>query len=305
MYRYKNIMVSLGLDEHDEKLIRYAGFISRMAKSHEVSFVYVSDSFDIPDEIKRIYPEIVSPKGTAAENRMKDLVGQYFEGDDHTRIRFRALEGPQLGTLISCTREYDIDLLIVGHQADEPAANNSLSEKLARKAFCSVLIIPENARVNLDKILVAVDFSDQSRSALEVGCAFARAAGLDDIHILNTYRIPKGYYKTGKSLEEFDGIMLENAKSKLRALLPRADLQSVGIKPYFKRTRNVVDGIRNFSDKLDADLIIVGSRGRSGDIAAILLGSITEGLIRDLRRPLLAVKEKGEGLNILEALSTE
>ena len=56
---------------------------------------------------------------------------------------------------------------------------------------------------------------------------------------------------------------------------------------------------------MGAHLIVVGARGRSGDIAAILLGSITEGLIRKLDRPLLAVKEKGEGLNILEAITSE
>ncbi|MBT8371187.1 MAG: universal stress protein [Deltaproteobacteria bacterium] len=59
------------------------------------------------------------------------------------------------------------------------------------------------------------------------------------------------------------------------------------------------------SDQINASLLVVGARGRSGDISAILLGSITEGLIRNLNRPLLAVKNKGEGLNILDALWTE
>lgn len=304
MYRYKKIMVHLNLDEHDESLIRYAGMVSRMAESHEVCFVHVADTFHIPDEIKKIYPELSSPADEAAETRMKKMVSQHFTGDSKTQIAFRALEGSVLGVLISSSKKADIDLLIVGESPDK-TSSLSLPEKLARKAFCSVLILPRNRQVVLKKVLVAVDFSDHCLNALDVGSAFAKAAGLKHIYILNTYRIPSGYYKTGKSYEEFAEIMLENAKSRLKQLLPRADLKSIGIKPFFKKNDNAVEGILRFSDEINADLIVVGARGRSGEIAAVLLGSITEGLIRDLKRPLLAVKEKGEGLNILEALSSE
>lgn len=305
MYRYKKLMICLNLDEHDRYLVKYAGFISRMARSEEVRFVYVSDTFDIPDDIKKIYPQLASPTEAAVEERMKSVVGEYFNGHEGARVSFKALEGPLLGMLVSCTRDYDMDLLIAGHHPNEAAAGNSLSEKLARKAFCSVLIIPRETRVYFDKILAAVDFSNHSFNTLDVGSAFAKAAGLDTLHILNTFKVPKGYYKTGKTYEEFADVMLNNAKSKLRRLLPKADLKSVGVKPHFKNSANVVQGIQQAADEIDAGLVVVGARGRSGDISAILLGSITEGLIRNLNRPLLAVKEKGEGLNILEALISE
>ena len=305
MYRYKKLMVCLNLDEHDRYLVKYAGFISRMAKSEEVLFVYVSDSFDIPEEIKKIYPQLDAPAEEMVETQMQEIVEAHFKGNENTTVTFKALEGPQLGMLVSCTKDFDIDLLIVGHDPDDPAAVNWLPEKLARKAFCSVLVIPSNTTVYFDKILVPVDFSDHSLNALDVGSAFAKAASLEHIHILNNYKVPTGHHKTGKTYEEFADIMLENAKSKLRLALSKADLKSVGIKPFFKNNKNVIKGIRTFSEKLGDTLIVVGARGRSGDIAAILLGSITEGLIRTTRKPLLAVKEKGQGLNILDALTLE
>lgn len=305
MYRYKKIMVHLNLDDHDETLIRHAGFIAGMAESEEVCFVHVSDTLSIPEEIKKIYPELASPLDEAVEKRMKEAVQTHFKGDEKTQTTFKVYEGSLLGILVSCSKKYDIDLMITGHSEDETSSMYALSEKLARKAFCSVLIIPRNKKALLEKIVVAVDFSDQSLNALDVGSAFAKAAGLGHIYILNTYKVPKGFFKTGKSYEDFADIMLENAKSKLKALLPKANLKSVGIKPHFRQIDNVVKGIERFSDDIEADLIVVGARGRSGDIAAILLGSVTEGLIRNLKRPLLAVKEKGEGLNILEALSSE
>lgn len=305
MYRYKKIMVGLNLDDHDENLIQYAGILSKMAKSEEIHFVYISDTFDIPDEIKKIYPQMAAPVETAIEKRMKQIVEQHFTGHEDSKLIFRPLEGPQLGLLISYTKKHDVDLLIIGHQTGSGVSNNTLSEKLARKAFCSVMIVPRGLKALLGEILVAVDFSDHSLNALDVGSAFAKAAGLDHIHILNTYKVPTEHHRTGKTYEEFADIMLENAKSKLRASLSKVDLKSIGIKPYFKKSDDIVKGIQTFSVNMGAHLIVVGARGRTGDIAAILLGSITEGLIRKLDRPLLAVKEKGEGLNILEAITSE
>lgn len=303
MYRYKKLMVCLNLDEYDRHLIEYSGFISRMTGSEEALFVYVYDSFDIPEDIRKIYPQLDAPPESMVEKQMHKSVDEHFNGHDDTAVRFKAMEGFQLGMLISCTKEYDIDLLIVGHHPDDPAAVNWLPEKLARKAFCSVLVIPNNAAVFFDKILVAVDFSDHSLNALDVGSAFAKAANLDHIYILNNYQVPAKHQKTGKTYEEFADIMRENAKSNLRLALSKVDLKSVGIKPFFKQDKDVVGSIRKFSEHLGASLIIVGARGRSGNIAEILLGSITEGLIRTTDKPLLAVKKKGQGLNILEAFT--
>ncbi len=304
MYRYKKLMVNLNLDENDINLMAYAGFISQMAKSEEIHFVYVADTFDVPDEIKKIYPQLASPVNDAAEERIKELVEQHFKGYGESRLIFKVMEGPPLGRLVSFTKKYDIDLLIVSHHKSSSGSNGYLSEKLTRKAFCSVLMVPWHTRLNLEKILVAVDFSEHSINALDIGSAFAKGVEANEIYILNNFRIPKGYYKTGKSYEDFADVMYENATTKFNSILPKVDLKGVGIKPYFKRTNNIVQGIHSFAETIDAGLIVVGARGRSGDISAILLGSITEGLIRNLTRPLLAVKNKGEGLNIIEALSS-
>lgn len=305
MYRYKKLMVCLNLDEYDRYLVKYSGFISRMTKSEEALFVYVYNSFDINEEIRKIYPQLDSPPEAMVKKQMQKIVDEHFNGYEDSAVSFKSMEGPQLGMLISCTKNYDIDLLIVGHHTDDSADLNWLPEKLARKAFCSVLVIPSNTTAYFDKILVAADFSDYSLNALDVGSAFAKAANLDHLYILNNYQVPAGHHKTGKTYEEFADIMLENAKSRLRLALSKVDLKSMNIKPVFKKDKNVVRSIRNFSESLGNALIVVGARGRSGNIAAILLGSITEGLIRTAHKPLLAVKEKGQGLNILEAFTSQ
>jgi nucleotide-binding universal stress UspA family protein len=48
-------------------------------------------------------------------------------------------------------------------------------------------------------------------------------------------------------------------------------------------------------------LVAVGARGRTA-AAALLLGSVTEQLIRSTEIPLIAVKKKGTGMGLLDAL---
>lgn len=50
-----------------------------------------------------------------------------------------------------------------------------------------------------------------------------------------------------------------------------------------------VDEIVAYADTIDADLIVVGSRGH-GALASAVLGSVSRGILREARRPVLVVR---------------
>ena len=59
------------------------------------------------------------------------------------------------------------------------------------------------------------------------------------------------------------------------------------------RFQNPYEGIQKYADKINADLIVMGSKGHS-DFEEILIGSNTEKVVRTSSRPVIVVKKDDE-----------
>jgi nucleotide-binding universal stress UspA family protein len=183
----------------------------------------------------------------------------------------------------------------------KPTASGTLFEKLAREAPCSLLFIPEGTGPQFTNILVPTDFSENSMDAMEVAVGLASVSGTPEIHCLHVYDVPIGYYKTGKSYEEFAEIMKGHAEKNYQEFIKKVDLRGITATPIFKLEEKEYRGIEEVIEEHGIDLLIVGARGRKAG-AGVLLGSVTEHLIQTTTIPLLAVKKKGTGMSLLDAL---
>ena len=231
---------------------------------------------------------------------MEEIVSKHFDGYPDTQLEYVVAEGSPLIELLRRAKEYDIDLIVM-RKRREPTASGTLFEKLARKAPCSVLFVPEGSKAWFTEILVPVDFSENSMDAMEVAVALALAAGLKEIHCLHVYSVPLGYYKTGKSHEEFAEIMKGHAEKNLQEFMKKVDLKGLTATPIFKLEKREHKGIKQVIKEHEIYLLVIGARGRRAG-AGVMLGSVTEHLIRTTTIPLLAVKRKGTGMGLLEAL---
>ncbi|WP_439129717.1 universal stress protein, partial [Polaribacter sp.] len=59
---------------------------------------------------------------------------------------------------------------------------------------------------------------------------------------------------------------------------------------YFIKLNTPFDGIQKYADKIDADLIVMGSKGHS-EFEEIMIGSNTEKIVRTSTRPVIIVKK--------------
>jgi nucleotide-binding universal stress UspA family protein len=312
MYRYKNLLVPLSLKDQGESSIRFAGLVSHLANSEKVTFVHVISSLeDIPKELQSEFPDIVQPSGELAKKRMEELVSKYFPADHKTTLDFKILKGSPLMELLRMAKDNDTDLAIMVRRL-EPTDSGVLPGKLIRRVPCSVLLIPEGAKASFSNILVPTDFSENSTDAMDVAVAFASAKGIDEIHCLHAYNVPIGYYKTGKSYEQFADIMKGHAEKNYANFLQTEvcqvgsvcqikDLKGIKVKPIFKLEKKAAKAIEEEVKNLNIDLLVIGARGRHAG-AGVLLGSVTEHQIRTTTVPILAVKKKGTGMNILDVI---
>lgn len=300
MQRYKKIMVGLSLSNDDEYIVSYTAMVAQMAKAKKVEFMHVLEALDIPEEIMREYPALLDREDAEMRVRMKDMAEKHFKGLGEISLTYTIAEGSPLLEILRRSREQDFDLIVVGKRRKSERSN--IQEKLVRKGHCSILIVPEKSKPILKKILVPVDFSSQAHDAVDVATAFGNACTKPpQIFSLYTYNIPTGYFKTGKSHQEFANIMRGNAKRKYEDFIQSADLKGLSITPIFRQHSKPPEAIYETAKKRKVDLVVKGAKGKT-DTAAVLLGSITEQLIRTLEVPLMAIKKKGETTTLLDAL---
>ena len=301
MYRFKRLLVGVSFAHQDGASIRYAAMISRLAQSEKVVFLHVASRVDVPEDLLKEYPDLFQPVDEYARGEMEELVHKYFDGHPDTRISYEVVEGSPLIEFLRKAKEEDIDLIVM-RKRREPTAKGTLFEKLARKAPCSVLFVPEGSKAWFTNILVPVDFSDNSFDAMETAVPIGlTATGIKEIYCLHVYSVPMGYYKTGKSYEQFAEIMKDHAEKHYGEFIKKVDLKGLAAVPIFKLEQKEYKGIEEVIEERGISLVVIGARGRKAG-AGVLLGSVTEHLIEATTIPLIAVKKKGTGMSILDAL---
>jgi len=301
MYRFKRLLVGVSFAHQDGASIRYAAMISRLAKSEKAVFLHVASRADVPEDLLEQYPDLFQPVNEYARGEMEELVGEYFDGHPDTQISYEVVEGSPLIEFLRKAKEEDIDLIVM-RKRQEPTAKGTLFEKLARKAPCSVLFVPEGSKAWFTNILVPVDFSDNSFDAMETAVAIGFAAtGIQEIYCLHVYSVPMGYYKTGKNYAQFAEIMKGHAEKNYGEFIKKVDLKGLTAVPIFKLDKKECRGIEEVIEERQISLLVIGARGRKAG-AGVLLGSVTEHLIEATTIPLMAVKKKGTGMSLLDAI---
>ena len=306
--RLRTILVPTDFSKPSLKALKYA---DALAKNFRAA-LHLINVFDVqvePPSVTPLYaidPEIEHRRG----RRLRGLAREYAPRLPGARCHVRV--GLAFDEVCRAAERLDADLIVTatqGYTGMQHLLFGSTAERIVRHAPCPVLVVrekehdfvsgngvgPATRRIafRLRRILVATDFSEQSRIALRYAIAFAKRFGakLTLLHVLHT-----PYYVTnpdtvtvdyGKLLDSIRG----NARRDMNEFVRSTAFHGVPFSTHIEEG-HPGDLIVEQAAKSGADLIVNGTHGRTG-LRHVLLGSIAEYVVRHGKCPVLVVPRPG------------
>ncbi len=300
MENFTKAMVGLDLSAMDGVLMKKVAFLSKLLGIEKIYFIHISKNLSLPEEIKDHYPDILAPLD---ESIKAEILVNIKEHPFPKEIELEVIvgEGNPRDTILRWANIKDVDIMIMGRK-NEMEGSGSLAKYMAQKSPCSVLFLTENSEIAVPKkVLIPLDFSEHSNLTFKFAQKLFEETNTE-ILALHIYEVPTGYYKTGKSYEEFAAIMKGHAKKDYEKFLQKYKHQHFECLFLMDEKENSGKFITRMAQEHQANWIIMGSRGRTSS-ASVLLGSVAENLVEaNNMLPMLIFKKKGENMNLIDAI---
>jgi nucleotide-binding universal stress UspA family protein len=303
--RLQRILVPMDLSAESQKSLRYAIAFARQFNA-ELLVIHVVEPPPPAAGFESV--TIAMDEGQVAKN-LEVRLGQFASANVPSDIATKTLvrHGSAFEEIVSVAKSMSIDLIIAsthGHTGFKRVLFGSTAERLVQHAPCPLLIVrereheflgssvaePGSQKIQLQKILVPIDFSDCSRKALRYAIALA-GQFTAQILCLHALEIPYGTGEAAVVLETeaFRKRMHEEAQKQMTVFI-QEEAAPLSEECTIKLGTPYREIIQTADDK-QIDLIILGTHGRSG-VRHFLVGSTTERVVRHAHCPVLVVREQ-------------
>ncbi len=162
-----------------------------------------------------------------------------------------------------------------GRTAMERLFMGSITARVIGLSPINVLVVPREASLAFQRLLIASDGSSYSDAALTEATAMAARAGSELL---------------GVAVAREEGEISETQEI-LHRMLTAANREGVSFQGFSPQGLAADEGIIQVALENRVDLIIMGSHGRTG-FKRLLMGSVTERVIGQAPCPVLVVKKK-------------
>lgn len=209
-----------------------------------------------------------------------------------------------LPEILRSARDLDLELIVIGrHRPHDQLSASSVFLRLARKAPCSVLIVPAFAQARLSRLLVYLDDAAPSRLALETAIALARATEDPAAQVLGqtVFDVGYGYRFTSRSLPEAVRRWEGARRDIMDVFLSDVDTTGVPFDLAYTCSQRRPEAILDLATVRTMDAIVLAGQYATAP-AAMLLRNDTDRLLATASLPVLVVKRKGEVTRFLDAL---
>lgn len=153
---------------------------------------------------------------------------------------------------------------------------------------------------NIKKILVPIDFSDYSKSALRYAVSFAKLFNSEMvlIYVVEPIIYPPDFSMGQIAIPSMNTEWDKTANEQLEKLSKSEIPGNIKVKTLVKTGKPFVEIIETAADE-NTDLIIIATHGHSG-VEHILFGSTAEKVVRKAPCPVLTLREPIKGFNYMD-----
>lgn len=291
----KSIVVGMDLTPVDEALLTALKLLPKGEEELKVYLVHVMRDLTVPDSLAASFQKLFAPEQPLDE-RIKAEMAQTVEQligkaeVKHVSFQLDVIEGPPQKKLLEWVKVKNADLLVLGKKKTV-TATGVVARRIASQSPCNTLFVPYNWQHQLKKILVPVDFSDNSRRALDEAFRWKKVdpnIQITALHLADY--LPSGYYMSIKDQSRFNKLVQTAAQEAFHEFLRLGpfDVSQMEMAIVGEEDGNIAEHILEFANLRQMDAILIGAHGHSV-LERFLFGSVTERLLNYAFRQMVFI----------------
>lgn len=267
-----------------------------LARTHDATLHVLNVADTTVHSTTRVGGEVIDALETAGDAIVAETAATASERGVSTVTE--VLQGGVPETIVDYADKYGMDLVVMptkGRTGLERLGLGSVTERVLRSASTPVLTINPDAtqiRYPYESVLVPTDGSDTADGALEVGVDVARRHDAR-LHVLSVVDV------TSLGVDVYAEVQVDVLEDRAEGVIDEAtdyarDESVPAVEGSVEYGSAVHRAIRSSVDEHDADLVVMGTHGRSG-LDRHLLGSVAEKIVRTAPVPVLTVPKQDTG----------
>ena len=294
MFQVKGpILAAMDFDKGSDELLRQADALARSYK------VKLSVCHVLPEifAVRPLYPQLHlddALKLSELEAAVRDALLERIRtvtAREPPQIEIEIEQGTVHAGILRAADNIGAGAVIVGGKVDHSGLHllGSSAEHVVRYANCPVLVARPSPA---GKILAATDFSDPALPAVEAGAAEARRrkADLAIIHAIDLLPVMSpsygDFYSYSEPPMDLSDPMRKIWQQRLDECVHRFKAKGGGLLP----DGPAAPAILSAASELPAQLLVMGTHGRTGLRRMIALGSVAETVVRAAPCSVLIVR---------------
>ncbi len=275
----------MDMDESDHATIKFLNSLRRHAPIQRARFVHYLQDITLYSSLYQLSDMGLVDKESRVKGvalQMAELIAQHIDLNRLPEWDIEVRFGDPLATLRNHIEEFNADLTVIG-KSTQANVHGISAKQVAREAASDVLIVPDQAKAKIQRIVVPFDFSTLSIQAMDQALTL-RDLHPDslEIHALHVFEVPPvNWYRIQRTEAQMTQMLQDDRREAFDKIVKRewpTHWTHIEFTALPKGNHTIGWQVMDWAKRVSASLIILGAKGHSG-LERLLLGSVAERVV--------------------------